>query len=168
VTNNDSITIRIEGRDILEFEIENNVKQTRTTFKLKLLDINEDILEVPDIQMNLVTTIPSSDFQRVTRDMSNLSQELSIMRHGTTLSLSCKGEFADQKTDIECKTDGPEVPVGNIFSLKYINMFTKATNLCASVQLFQDSESSEMPIIIRYAIANLGEVKFYLAPKVTD
>ena len=168
VTNNDSLMIRIEGRDILEFEIENNVKQTKTIFKLKLLDINEDILEVPDIHMNLVTTIPSCDFQRVTRDMSNLSQELSITRHGTTLTLSCKGEFADQTTDIECRTEGPTTPVGNIFSLKYINMFTKATNLCASVQLLQDSESSDMPIIIRYAIANLGEVKFYLAPKVID
>jgi proliferating cell nuclear antigen len=49
--------------------------------------------------------------------------------------------------------------------LKYINLFTKATGLCSSVQLMQDSSDDQMPIVFRYGIANLGDVKFYLAPK---
>jgi proliferating cell nuclear antigen len=168
ITNNDTLTLRIEGRDILEIKIENTVKNSNTSFRLKLLDINEDILDVPEIEMDLVTTIPSVDFQRVTRDMANLSADLIIKRSGTQLVLSCEGEFADQTTVIQCGTEGPTEEVGNVFSLKYINMFTKATNLCSSVQLFQDSKDSNMPIVVRYAIANLGDVKFYLAPKVSD
>lgn len=168
VTNNDSLAITIEDRDIMEIKIENTVKNSSTSFRLKLLDINEDILDVPDIKMDLVTTLPSVDFQRVARDMANLSQDLSITRHNTQLVLSCQGEFADQTTTIDCGTDGPDEPIGNVFSLKYINMFTKATNLCSSVQIFQDANDSNMPIIIRYAIANLGDVRFYLAPKVND
>lgn len=168
VTNNDSLTITIEDRDIMEIKIENTVKNSSTSFRLKLLDINEDILDVPDIKMDLVTTLPSVDFQRVARDMANLSHDLSITRHTTQLILSCQGEFADQTTTIDCGTDGPSEPIGNVFSLKYINMFTKATNLCSSVQIFQDATDSNMPIIIRYAIANLGDVRFYLAPKVND
>jgi proliferating cell nuclear antigen len=158
--------MRIHDRDILEIDVENTVKHTKTSFKLKLMDINEDILEIPDIHMDLVTTVPSVDFQRITRDMANLSSNMSIFRDGNSLELSCQGDFADQKTILDCNCEDATARVGNIFSLKYINMFTKATNLCASVQLLQDGANSEMPIVFRYAIANLGDIQFYLAPKV--
>jgi len=165
VSGQDTLDINIIGRDYMDLLIENPVKKSSTQFRLKLLDINEDIIEFPDIAMNVVTTLPSIDFQRITRDMGNLAVEMDIIRDGQKLVLSCKGDFADQMTCI----DFPDPPVkrtGNTFSLKYINLFTKATNMCSSVQLMQDSENENMPIIFRYTIANLGDLKFYLAPKV--
>lgn len=164
VSGQDTLFVRIEGRDYMEIYIENPEKKSATNFKLKLLDINEDILEFPDINMNVITTMPSVDFQRITRDMGNLSNEMDIIRDGNKLELSCRGDFADQKTVIEF----PETVkrTGSTFSLKYINLFTKATNMCSSVQLMQDSENENMPIIFRYTIANLGDLKFYLAPKI--
>ena len=132
VSGQDTLFVRIEGRDYMEIFIENPDKKSSTNFKLKLLDINEDILEFPDIHMNVVTTLPTIDFQRITRDMGNLATEMDIIREGNTLELSCRG----------------------------------ATNMCSSVQLMQDSENENMPIIFRYTIANLGDLKFYLAPKV--
>jgi proliferating cell nuclear antigen len=164
VTGQDTLTLRVEGRDVMDILIENSVKKSSTNFRLKLLDINEDVLNLPDIQMNVISTMPSVDFQRITRDMGNLSNEMTIIRDGHNLELSCIGDFADQKTIL----DFPEAVkrTGNIFSLKYINLFTKATNMCASVQLMQDSENENMPIIFRYTIANLGDLRFYLAPKI--
>jgi proliferating cell nuclear antigen len=129
-----------------------------------LLDINEDILELPDIQMNVITTMPSIDFQRITRDMGNLANDIIIMRQGNLLEFSCQGDFADQKTVIEYPE--PVDAVGNTYSLKYINLFTKATNMCSSVQLMQDSTRENMPIVFRYTIANLGDLRFFLAPKI--
>jgi len=166
VTNNDSLRLRIEGHDVIEIEIENTTKHSMTKFRLKLLDINEDDLIVPDIDMDLVTTLPSVDFQRISRDMANLASDISIVRRGHLLELSCEGDFADQKTIIECGTPKEAEPVGGVFPLKYINMYTKATNLCSSVQLFQNSKNPKLPLIVRYAIANLGDVRFYLAQKI--
>jgi proliferating cell nuclear antigen len=40
--------------------------------------------------------------------------------------------------------------------------------MCSSVQIMQNSHSQEMPIIFRYTIANLGDLKFYLAAKIDD
>lgn len=168
ITNQDTLTMSITGRDYMDITIENTVKKSFTNFKLKLLDINEDILDLPDIHMDLVTTMPSIDFQRYTRDMGNLSHEISIFRHGHTLELSCMGDFANQKTDIECPENGPPERTGGIFSLKYINLFTKATNMCSSIQIMQDSKNENMPIVFRYTIANLGDLKFYLAPKIDN
>jgi proliferating cell nuclear antigen len=96
--------------------------------------------------------------------MSNLATEMDIIRDGNKLELSCRGDFADQKTVIEFPENVKRT--GSTFSLKYINLFTKATNMCSSVQLLQDSENENMPIVFRYTIANLGDLRFYLAPKI--
>jgi proliferating cell nuclear antigen len=165
VSSNDTLDIRVDGRDYMDILIENPVKKSSTSFRLKLLDINEDIFEFPEINMNVVTTLPSIDFQRIARDMGNLATEMEITRDGPKLILSCKGDFADQTTILEF-TDDQVAKTGNMFNLKYINLFTKATNMSSSVQIMQNSESDAMPIIFRYSIANLGDIKFYLAPKV--
>ena len=166
ITGTDTLTIDVTSRDFMDIFIENTVKKSSTKFRLKLLDINEDILGLPDVNMNVVTTMPSVDFQRITRDMSNLAQEMAIVRDGTTLELSCCGDFADQKTILEFPAYVDKT--GGVFSLKYINLFTKATNMCSSVQLMQDSTNENMPIVFRYTIANLGDLRFYLAPKIDD
>ena len=163
----DTLTMNIDGTEILECIIENTAKKSRTTFSLKLLDINEDILDVPDISMDVITTMPSIDFQRIARDMGNLATDMDIFRDGPRLELSCEGDFANQKTVLEFP-DSIHKRIGATYNLRYINMFTKATGLCSSVQLLQDSSDENMPIVFRYGIANLGDVKFYLAPRVDE
>jgi proliferating cell nuclear antigen len=160
----DTLTMNIRESETLECIIENAVKKSTTKFILKLLDINEDILEVPDIRMDIITTMPSIDFQRIARDMGNLANDMSIYRSGNKLTMACRGDFADQETVLEFP-DVVSRETGALYNLKYINLFTKATGLCSSVQLMQDSRDEQMPIVFRYGIANLGDVKFYLAPK---
>lgn len=164
VSNSDMLTMTIDGTEYLDIIIQNETKKSMSKFSLKLLDINEDILDVPEIEMNILTTLPSIDFQRICRDMGNLSNEIEIYRHEKNLILSCNGDFANQETTIECPQHS-ENRVGNVFSLKYLNLFTKATGMSSSVQIFQHEQDDSMPIILKYSIANLGYMKFYLAPK---
>ena len=140
------------------------VKKTSTKFQLKLLDINENRIEVPDVEMSTVTTLPSADFQRLCRDMSNLGSEIEIKREGKMLHLTCTGDFANQETLIECPEESPTIT--GLYSLKYLNIFTKATSMCASVQIIQ--ETGNRFLILKYNVANLGELKFYLATKVSE
>lgn len=164
VTNNDTLTLIIDDSESLEIHIRNETKKSASKFRLKLLDINEDILEVPHLDMDILTTLPSVDFQKICRDMGNLSNEIRIFRDRNELQLSCLGDFADQSTTIECP-QSVQTRIGNVFSLKYLNLFTKATGMSTSVQLMQHPTDSEMPVVLRYSIANLGDIKFYLAPK---
>lgn len=165
VSNNDTLTLSCEGSEYLDILIQNDTKKSKSSFSLKLLDINEDILDVPELQMDTLTTIPSVDFQRICRDMGNLANDIEIFRDGNELQLSCKGDFANQSTVIECPAS-VKTRIGNMFSLKYINLFTKATGMCSSVQILQHKSDSEMPVVLKYSIANLGDMKFYLAPKI--
>lgn len=164
ITNNDVLKIEINSKEYMDIEIISESKKTSTRFQLKLLDINESRIEVPDVVMTSNTILPSADFQRLCRDMSNIGSEIEITRNGKELRLRCEGDFANQETCIECPDDSPEIK--GVYSLKYLNIFTKATSMCASVQIMQ--EEGNRFLILKYNVANLGEVKFYLATKVTD
>jgi proliferating cell nuclear antigen len=148
----------------MNIEISSEAKKTNTKFQLKLLDINESRIEVPDVEMTTVTTLPSADFQRLCRDMSNIGTDIEIRRVGKEIKLKCEGDFASQETSIECPEESPEIT--GLYSLKYMNIFTKATSMCASMQVIQ--ETGNRFLILKYNVANLGELKFYLATKVSE
>jgi len=142
ITNNDVLQIEITSKEYMDITITSESKKTSSKFQLKLLDINESRIEVPEVEMSTVTILPSSDFQRLCRDMYNLGPEIGITRDGKQLKLKCDGDFANQET------------------------FTKATSMCASVQIIQ--ETGNRFLILKYNVANLGELKFYLATKVSE
>jgi proliferating cell nuclear antigen len=92
--------------------------------------------------------------------MANIGSDMAIARHKNLMTLTCEGDFANQETIIETVEDVSE-SISGVFSLKYLNIFTKATGMCASVQLLQESQF----LILQYNVANLGQLKFYLATK---
>jgi proliferating cell nuclear antigen len=165
ISNADTLSMELNNRDILKITIENPTKKSRTTFDLKLLDIDENHIEVPDIPVASITILPSMDFQRICRDMNNLSNEIEIKRKENCLIISCSGEFANQETVIDCADVVNGVYAG-VYSLKYLNIFTKATGMCSNVQIMQEVDNRFL--ILQYNVANLGEVRFYLATKSGD
>ena len=87
ITNNDVLKIEINSKEYMDIEISSEAKKTNTKFQLKLLDINENHIEVPDIDMTTITTLPSVDFQRLCRDMSNIGTDIEIRRFGNQIKL---------------------------------------------------------------------------------
>lgn len=164
ITNNDVLVMSIDSKEHMNIEIHNENKKTCTKFALKLLDINEHQIEVPDVHMTVNTSLPSVDFQRTCRDMSNIGEEIEIMREGKILRLSVNGDFANQETVIECTDESPKM--SGVYSLKYMNIFTKATSMCSTVQIMQEEQNRFL--VLKYNVANLGELKFYLATKVSE
>jgi proliferating cell nuclear antigen len=161
ITNNDVLVISIDCREFMNIEIHSETKKTSTKFALKLLDINENQIEVPDMNMTTVTPMPSIDFQRICRDMYNIGGDIEITRDGKVLRLKCEGDFANQETEIQCTEESPRIC--GTYSLRYMNIFTKATSMCSTVQIMQ--EDNNRFLILKYNVANLGDLKFYLATK---
>lgn len=164
ITNSDVLHIHIETKEFMDIEISCENKKTKTKFQLKLLDINENEIEIPTIEMSTVTTMSSVDFQRICRDMGNIGTEIEMTRENKVLLLKCNGDFANQETTIECVEDSPHI--SGLYSLRYLNIFTKATNMCSTVQIMQ--EENNRFLILKYKIANLGDLKFYLATKAVE
>ena len=168
ITNNDVITMSITTKEFVDISIQNEAKKTVTKFQLKLLDINEDQIELPEIDISVATTMQSIDFQRMCRDMNNVANDVTISRVGKTFTVKCEGDFANQETVIECADDTCRsgLEMKGTYSLKYLNIFTKATSMCSTVQILQEEENRFL--VLKYNVANLGELKFYLATKIDE
>ena len=154
VTNMDIITFFINANHRHEFgvKIENSDKNTNTTFHLKMLDIDEDELRIPDIQLDSVITMQSNDFQRMCRDMLNISDVIEITSTENELKLSCDGDFASQETIIGEANHGLKFTkcnetISGKYSLKYINLFTKSTNSSNILDFFL---KKDFPLMLKY------------------
>ena len=170
--NNDVLQLYVddENLSVLNIMIKNSEKNSITNFKLNLMDLNEENIEVPPPTFESVITMPSVDFQKICRDMHNLSDELEIKSVGNQLIFSCKGLFAEQETSIGASSNGlnfiqnddSNKIIQGVYALKYLVLFSKCTNLCNSVEVYL---KNDFPLIIKYEIASLGEIKLCLAPK---
>ena len=168
--NNDTLKLFIEEEDmsVLNIVIENSEKNSMTKYKLNLMDLEEENIEVPPPSFESVITMPSIDFQKICRDMNNLSDEIEIKSLKEQLIFSCKGGWAEQETIIGSSNNGMSFIQDNnnivqgLYDLKHLVLFSKCTNLCNSVELYL---KNDFPLIIKYNIASLGEIKLCLAPK---
>ena len=61
------------------------------------------------------------------------------------------------------KNTNPEEIIQGLFALKHLVLFSKCTNLCPSIEMYL---KNDYPLIIKYLVASLGEIKLCLAPKI--
>lgn len=172
IGNKDELTLYVEKNDpnALGIRIENATKSVRTNYKLSMLDINPVNVKIPPPEFQTIITMPSVDFQKIVRDMHNLADFMEIRNVENQLYFNCKGEFCVQETVLEVennpnlsivrKTDRPFEIIQGVFSLKYLVMFIKCTNLHNVVELYLNNN---FPLILRYQVASLGEIKLCLA-----
>ena len=172
-SSHDCIVLHVERNNSHELgiTIHNADKNALTEYKLKLLDCDAEIIQVPDVTFDRILTLPSAYFQRLCREMTHLGDHMAVAITGNNLKLSCDGSFASQSTIIgeadSCmaieSSSGEDVE--GTFSLRYLNLFTRASTLCATVQLFL---KQNYPLILSYSVASLGSLKFCLASRVDE
>ena len=175
--NNDTLTLYVEKENInqLCIKMDNGEANRTTTYRMNLMDLNQENFQIPAVEFDAVITLPSSDFQKICRDMYNLADTIEIKSCGSTLHFACKGDFAQQETVIGesssngmsflKKSDAGEEIVQGIFALKHLVLFTKCTNLCNSIEMYL---KNDYPLIIQYSVASLGNIKLCLAPQVNN
>jgi proliferating cell nuclear antigen len=171
LSNTDSLTLFLPASNPnrLGIKAENAEKNTVNTWHMKLFDANVNRIEVPNTQFTTIINMPSADFQKICRDFNQLAEKLEITSSGSDLVFRCIGDFVDGETVILSGTQGnvkvqsastsTEIVQG-IYELKYLTMFTKCTNLCPSIELYL---KNDYPLILRYMVANLGEIRLMLA-----
>lgn len=100
----DTITLYMESAtdNELGIKIQNAEKNSVTDFKLKLLDVDDEVIKLPDVEFDSVITMPSAFFQRLCRDMLNISDTMIIKSTGDQLVLGCNGDFARQVRACVC------------------------------------------------------------------
>ena len=168
----DTMTWLVDDDDInkLIVVLESNERKEKKTFKLNLMDIDEETYDITPIQFPYSITLPSQDFHKYCKDMAASTDKIEIKAISNKIYFSGKGEIGNVEFEvgetngglsiISTTTNTNEIVQG-LFELKFLLIFTKCTNLCNQVTLFL---KNDYPIIVTYQIAALGEIKLVLSP----
>jgi proliferating cell nuclear antigen len=175
IDNDDTLTMYIENDDYLDgivshlaLKFENGeIKQCKTQ-KLRLIEPDLEELDYPDVKFSSVINLPSTDFQKIIRDLSCISDKLEIKSVGNELIFKCSGQFAsaeihraesDGSMGFILKQDSSKVIQGE-FSLKNLGYFIKCTNLCSQIEMYLEND---LPLVVKYDVASLGSIRLCLA-----
>ena len=138
------------------------------------MDIDSEHLGIPDTEYEVNIKMPSTEFRRICTDLSSIGDTVTIAVSKDGVKFSTSGDIGD--ANITLRSNGSDSkeefvsielnePVNLTFALRYLNSFTKATPLAPMVQL---QMSKELPVVVQYLIADMGYVRYYLAPKIED
>jgi proliferating cell nuclear antigen len=180
IDNDDTLTIYIEEADytdgvvqFLGLKFENGDIKQQKIQKLRLIEPDSEELDVPNVKFSSVLNLPSADFQKIIRDLSCISDKIEIKSvatsEGAELIFKCTGGFAqaevrraesDGGMEYVVKQESSKIIQGE-FSLKNLGYFIKCTNLCTQIEMYLEND---LPLVVKYNVASLGEIKLCLAP----
>ena len=176
IDNDDTLTIYIEEADYMDgivqflgLKFENGEIKQHKIQKLRLIEPDNEELDVPDVKFSSVINLPSVDFQKIIRDLSCISDKIEINSVGSELIFRCQGQFAsaeicrtesDGVMEFIQKQDNSKIIQGE-FSLKNLGYFIKCTNLCSQIEIYLEND---LPLVVKYNVASLGEIKLCLSP----
>ncbi|KAH4034130.1 cyclin [Parastagonospora nodorum] len=172
----DILTLKAEDApDVVNLVFENASSDRISEYDIKLMDIDQEHLGIPETEYAATITMPAAEFQRICRDLSALSESVSIECTKEGVKFACQGDIGSgsvqlrQHSSVDKPSENVEIdltePVSLTFSLKYLTNFCKASGLSDSVKLCL---SSEVPLLVEYGIQNNSYLRFYLAPKIGD
>ncbi|WAQ96424.1 PCuncharacterized, partial [Mya arenaria] len=122
-----------------------------------------------------VVKMPAAEFQRICRDLSQIGESVVICCTKEGVKFSATGDLGTgniklaQNSSSDKEEDAVIIEMSQAvtltFALRYLNYFTKATPISGQVTL---SMSADVPLVTEYKIADMGYLRFYLAPKMED
>jgi len=157
--------------DALELIFDDVDNDQVSEFKLTLMHIDNERLEIPETEYDAVVSMSSAEFSRICKRLQHFSDSIQIDVTPGSIKFSAQGEVgsvsivlklpkdADNETPIQQKN------VSQSFSLKYLISFTKATSLSNQVTLSMVHGGG--PIMLEY-MAEAGYIRYFLAPQIAN
>ncbi|KAK4132500.1 proliferating cell nuclear antigen [Trichocladium antarcticum] len=171
--NEDILTLKAEDApDVLNLLFESSENDRISEYDLKLMDIDQEHLGIPETEYAATISMPASEFKRITTDLMAMSESVTIEASKDGIKFSCQGDIGNgsvtlrQHSNVEKPAESIEIelsePVSLTFSLKYLVSFCKASTLSNTVKVCL---SNEVPLLVEYTLAGSSYLRFYLAPK---
>lgn len=174
--NDDIITIKGQAQaDTVTFVFESPNHDKIANYEMKLMNLDQEHLGIPETDYAVVVKLPSSEFQRIIKDLSQFGESvvISCTREGVRFVVAgdigtgniMLAQTANVVKEEEAVTIEMQEPVTLTFACRYLNLFTKASCLAPTVKLLM---SANVPLVVEYQIGNIGHIRYYLAPKIED
>lgn len=177
----DCLTLYMDKDDInnLGIDIDNENKNKKDSYKLKLMDLDNEEINMKTIKFDVGITMNGSEFHKMCREMNQISDTLEIKCTKNQVLFSCDGETANRTTTYSVNNEsdnsigikweeGVEEPhiIRKLYELKNFVLFSKCGGLCGEIQILMKKE--DFPLFIVYRIASFGQVILCVVPYQSD
>merc|ERR1712165_391571 len=142
-SNDDIITIKAQDQaDTVTFMFESPNQEKVADYEMKLMNLDQEHLGIPETDYAAVIKLPSSEFQRVIKDLSQFGESVVISCTKEGVKFSAAGDIGvgNIKLAQTANVDKEEEAVTLTFACRYLNMFTKASCLAPQVSLSMSPE----------------------------
>jgi len=174
--NDDIITVKAQDQaDNVTFMFESPNQEKVSDYEMKLMNLDQEHLGIPETDYACVIKMPAGEFARVVRDLSQFGESVIISCTKEGVKFSAAGDIGvgniklAQTANVDKEDEAVSIemqePVTLTFATRYLNMFTKASCLAPQVSL---SMSPDVPLVVEYNIGDIGHIRYYLAPKIED
>ncbi|KAJ1641929.1 hypothetical protein LPJ64_006168 [Coemansia asiatica] len=175
--NDDQVQIKAaDEAEALSLTFENSAKDRMSEFNLKLMDIDIDSVEVPDMDYQATVSMSAQEFARIVRDLGSIGEAVTIDATKQGVRFSATGDdgsgnilLKHQKSVDDDSTSATTVeitePVSHSLALKYLANFAKAAPLADRVTI---NLIEEAPVMFEFKISDMGHIRFYLAPQIEE
>ncbi|RMZ86918.1 hypothetical protein DV736_g5856, partial [Chaetothyriales sp. CBS 134916] len=163
--NEDILTLKAEDApDVVNLVFESTETDRLSEYDIKLMDIDQEHLGIPETEYAATIEMPSAELQRIfaieaTKDGVRFACQGDIGSGSVTVRQHTNVDKPEQDVNIQLSE-----PVSLTFGLKYLVNFSKATAIAPKVKLCL---SQEVPLLVEYNLSGTSYLRFYLAPKVT-
>ena len=165
VKNNDYLTFqKNKSEKFWSFIAYNEDNKKRNKYDINLIDRKYVKPEIPPAEFNYEFTFPCENFKDLFKRTKHLqSDKLTVEVMGTTpIRFICKNSEVMSETKISADCNGSST---DLFSedlpYKEMALCIHFSDLCNSISLYV---KDDYPLIIKYTVASLGNIKFCFAP----
>jgi len=178
ISENDlSLTMCVDDNDIKNLKIiVNNETGITNTFSLELLNLkNTMLLQVPQSEINAKITMSCDEFHKLCKEIYKLNDSVELECSKDKLIMKCGNvvintitECSGAKIEGQFQESNFDYSIKGKFNLSDLVSFDELASLSellpfedTNVQIFM---KNDLPLIIKYNIANLGRLLIFLTP----
>ena len=159
------------NQDVLGLKFTSNDMKRYSNFKMKLMQIDSEELQIPDIDFGVTITMPFVSLNKIIKDLSLVGDvvEIAVNEEGVTFAIPKSSDLGEGGTTL---VDSDTVTIQRnqgilkmAFSLKYFQLFTKTQLTQGDVII---GLADNIPLMLQMQVGNTGTMSFYMAPKIDD
>jgi proliferating cell nuclear antigen len=159
--------IRRDEPKVMEVVLSHHDRRIQTTHHIKILNLDIEEITIPVVEFDCVVSMPSTDLQKHIKELSHVSNVLTIRGNERNIQFIARGDLGDTCIDVSPTPSGlnwiHRKEAGQAFDgsyfIKYIERFSRG-QVDNTVELFF---RQDYPLIMRYQMT-IGSLRFCVAP----
>jgi proliferating cell nuclear antigen PCNA len=171
VSGGDSVTLSVDARkETLKVSYSNEKLSKKAVYNIPTLDIDEDVMDLPDLTYNASVTCKTTDVANVIKEVAHFGDAIRLQLDEGGFHISTKGDMGAVTQTLE-NTDDRDMTLGEdnvaaMFGMKYLAAIMKGgVTLAITVQLDFDPAQ---PLRAAFKFGSGSHFTAYLAPKVEN